>query len=221
MDYKAAIAKLSALEVEGIADLVSAVTGKIGDLEQKNYDLIGEKRNVSQRNQAMESALNAIAKELKIDGDLEVVLDQVEPRIREIAKSEELLRESKTSLESQLSQANSKVLTFERQSKISQVASAAKANPAVLERLLGDRLDDLKITEDGDVTLGDQPLQEAIAADASLAPFAVALFPQADKQDKPRLPGGSPNGEAPKSDPIAGYLARAYRGHQVIARTSG
>lgn len=223
MDYSAALAAIKGLE--NGAELASAVEGKVGAIEAKNYEVIGEKRSATQKAQAAEDALKAAAKALGIEGDVEALLDQVPTKAKEIATVNATLTTEKTALETRATEAESKVQTFDRQAKWAELAAKAGVNPKVLERLLGDKFDELKI--DGDaVKVGDKPLKDFIDADDSLKAFAPALF-QAEtpnngggNQRKQQLPGGAPGTEKPKGDPLERYAARNYGGLKALAKQS-
>jgi hypothetical protein len=217
MDFKQAIAKLKTLEVEGVAELVSAVEGRIADLEADKFGVIGEKRNALAKATTYEQALLATAKALGVEGDIEAVIGNIEPTARAIASDASQLRTEKTALETRVSEAETKAIALERQGKLAQVAAATGANLAVLERLLGDKASELAIADDG-VKLGDKPLREYVEADDALKPFAAALFPAIEKTpETPRLPSGSPKGEPPKEpDPVDGLIGRTYSGYKAL-----
>lgn len=227
MDFKAAIAKLKTLEVDGVADLVSAIEAEVSRLETKNFDVIGEKRNASQKAQAMEQALKAIAKTVGVEGDTEAILSGTEAKVQELATKAKTLETEKTALETRATTAEGKVKDFERDTKFTEFATVAGANSAVLKRLLSSRFDELKIEGEGDqriVKLGDKTLKEAIAADEGLKPFESALFPStttdSTKKTEKKLPSGSPNGKQEESpDPVKGYTSRAYGGIKAFAKT--
>lgn len=95
----------------------------------------------------------------------------------------------------------------------------------VLERLLGDKYEELAIADDG-VKVGDKPLREYVEADESLKPFIPALFPTNDSgkdrktETKPtKLPSGSPSGKTgDNKDPVKAYLKRTHTGAKAFAR---
>lgn len=215
MDWKEALAKLKKLDAEGAADLASVVESRIEALEADKFTVVGEKRNATTKATAYETALTAIAKALGIEGDLETVLTSAEGKVRELVSASSTAQSKLTELESRATTAEGKVKTFERSTKLGEIAAAAGANAAVLEQLLGDRFDDLKIEGEGDqrvVKLGDKALKEAIAADGRLKLFEAVLFPVTEKpQDKPapRLPGGSPKGtETKDKNPVSATVEK-------------
>lgn len=226
MDFLAAMAKLKGLDLEGKEELVSAIEGKVSGLESKNFEVIGEKRGVTSRVQTLESALTAIAKAAGIEGDLEAILTGAEAKIRAIATEATQLKTDKTALETRATEAEGKLQAAERKSKLAEIATVAGANPAVLERLLGDKFEELKVEGEGDarvVKLGDKALKEAIAADEGLKVFEAALFPTSTTtttttKTTQKLPGGSPNGKTDdtKADPVKSYTDRAYGGFKAF-----
>ena len=220
MDYSAALVAIKGLE--NGAELASAIEGKIGALEAKNYEVIGEKRSATQKAQAAEDALKSAAKALGIDGDVDALLDQVPTKAKEIATTAATLTTEKTALEARATEAENKVQTFDRQGKWAEIAAKAGVNPKVLERLLGDKFDELKI--DGDaVKVGDQPLKDFIAADDNLKAFAPALFQtetpaSGGNPRKQQLPGGAPGSDKEKPDPLQSYTARNYGGLKALKK---
>jgi hypothetical protein len=220
MDYTAALAKLKGLELEGKDELISAIEGKISTLETKNYEVIGEKRNASTKAQSMQTALEAIAKALGVDGDIDAILETAQGKVTGLASKVAELETTKATLETSLTEATTKVQTFERKGKLTEIAAAAGANAAVLERLFGDQIDTLAVV-DGVVKLGDKPLREAVEADDALKAFAPALFVAAAPEPAPaprpprQLPGGSPAPEKP-TDPVAAYVGKAYGGAKAL-----
>ncbi|MEO1208863.1 MAG: hypothetical protein AAFX78_04895 [Cyanobacteria bacterium J06638_20] len=224
MDFKTALAKVRG--VEGVdQDAIAALEQAFEAVDGKRFELLGEKKTAQQRLQTVEGALTSTAKLLGIEGTPDEVLEQTEPKLRALVDEAAQLRESKTSLEERATTAEGKVTTFERKDRISTIATTANANPVVLEKLLGDRLDELKIEGEGDeriVKLGKSPLKEAIAADESLSAFSSALFPAVEKpKDEkpapPRIPGGSPNGKT-GGDGSKSYVNKTYRGIRSLAK---
>jgi len=229
MDFKAALAKLKGLDLEGKDELISAIEGEVSRLEGKNFEVIGEKRQSTSRVATLETAMKAIATAAGVEGDLEAILAGAEPKIRALATEATQLRTDKTALETRATEAEGKVQAAERKSKLAEIATVAGANPAVLEKLLGDKFDQLKVEGEGEarvVKLGEKPLKEAIAADEGLKLFEAALFPttsttdtkSTDTKAPPKLPGGSPQGktEETKSDPAKTYMDRAYSGFKAF-----
>jgi hypothetical protein len=223
MDYSAALVAIKGLE--NGAELASAVEGKVGAIEAKNYEVIGEKRSATQKAQAAEDALKSAAKALGIDGDVDALLDQVPTKAKEIATVNATLTTEKTALETRVTDAESKVQTFDRQGKWAEIAAKVGANPKVLERLLADLFDELKI--DGDaVKVGDQPLKDFIDADENLKAFAPALFQNETPANgggnprKQQLPGGAPTGDKEKPDPLKRYSERNYGGLKALKKQS-
>lgn len=214
MTPKEAIAKLKQLDVEGAADLASAIEAGFSDLEAKNFTVIGEKRTESTKRQSLETALVAVGKVLGIEGDVDKMLAEVEPKVKAISTEAEQLRTEKASFTTRATEAEGKLQTLERKSKLAEIATKAGANAAVLEKLLGDKFDELKV--DGDeVKLGDKPLKEAIASDEGLKPFENALFPPTTTtttKTTTQLPNGSPKGATPETaNPVTGYIQRNSR----------
>jgi hypothetical protein len=219
MKFSEALAAIGKLE--NGSELVSAIEGELEGLKTKNFEVIGEKRNATTKAQTLETTVLAIAKTLGITGDLDTVLSSIESKAQSVASESTQLKADKTALETRATQAEGKLQGFERKSKLADIATAAGANAAVLERLLGDKLDELKIEGEGAdrvVKLGDKALKEAIAADDVLKQFEAALFPAQSsnttaKETKtpPKLPSGNPNG-SPKDGERASrsYLNSTY-----------
>jgi hypothetical protein len=201
MEYAAALAAIKGLE--NGAELASAVEGKIGALEAKNYEVIGEKRSAAQKAAALETAITSIGKSLGLEGDTESLIDQAPVKIKTIAESAATLATEKTALESRVTEAESKAEKLDRAGKWSEYAAKSGANPEVLERLLADRFGEISVNDAGAVLVGTVPIADFVAAAPELKAFAPALFPAAappetdsDTQRKQQLPGG-----APKSTP--------------------
>ena len=214
MDAKQALAKLRALEAEDAAELASVLEAALESAEQKTYTTIGEKRTATQKNNALTETLTAIARGLNLEGELDTLLDTLPNAVQDVRRTRDELSTKAQTVEQQLSEAQGKVATFERRGKLQEIATKAGANLPVLERLFGDQLDNLAVTDDG-VTLEGKPLAEAIAADPNLSAFAPALFVSTTPEPAPtppgKLPGGSPT-PAPPADPVAAYVAKAYGG---------
>lgn len=217
-------------KLENGTELVSAIEGEVEGLKSKNYEVIGEKRNATTKAQTLETTVMAIAKAIGLEGDLDTILSGAEAKVRAIATEATQLKTDKTALETRATEAESKIKTFERKTKLNDIATAAGANAAVLERLLGDKFDELKIEGEGDarvVKLGDKPLKEAIAADESLKLFEAALFPSSPSPSpspsptpKATLPSGSPKGSdgKGKKDLLGTYSDRTYSGAKALSK---
>lgn len=208
MKFSEALAAIKALE--NGTELASAIEGEVEGLKTKNYEIIGEKRTATAKTQALETAVTAIAKAMGLDGDLDAVLSGAEGKVQSISTELNQLKTAKTELETRASEAESKVQGFERKGKLMEIATAAGANAAVLERLLGDKLDQLNVEGDGEarvVKLGDKLLKEAIAADESLKPFEAALFPQTKTTNK-KLPSGTPGSDDTPVNPVNSAIGK-------------
>lgn len=209
MKFSEALAAIKALD--NGSELASAIEGEVEGLKSKNYEIIGEKRNASTKAATLESTVLAIAKLAGVEGDLESVLSTLEPKVRESLQAIATNATRITELETRATTAEGKLAAAERKSKLSEIATKAGANAAVLERLLGDKLDKLAVAEDGAVTLEGKALKEAIAADEGLSPFAAALFPQAQQNETkpaPKLPSGTPQGKPPAKDPVGATVSK-------------
>lgn len=220
--------------LENGPELVSAIETEIEGLKTKNFEIIGEKRNATNRATTLESTVLAIAKIAGVEGDLESVLTSLEPKVRESLQKLSSVEAKLTETETRATEAQTKLQGLERKAKLSDVAAAAGANPAALEKLLGDRFDELKIEGEGEsrvVKLGDKVLRDAIDGDENLKIFSASLFPtQETKQPanklpsgKPAntLPNGSPNGEQPKEEDAAlSYLESTYGGIKALTKTN-
>ncbi|MEO1399687.1 MAG: hypothetical protein AAFV72_00345 [Cyanobacteria bacterium J06635_1] len=218
MDYKAALAAVKGLE--NGAELASAIEGKVSDLESKNFTVIGEKRAETQKRQAMQTALEGIGKSLGIEGDVEAILGSAQGKVQTLTSERDAAVNEKTALETRATEAEGKITGFERKQKFTDAAAKAKANAAVLERLLGDKADELKV--DGDkVLVGDKPLREYVEGDEALKPFLPALFAEQTVPDpkgkKTELPGGNPNANNgnDQADPLKRHVAR----HRISAES--
>ncbi|MEO0988156.1 MAG: hypothetical protein AAFY20_21850 [Cyanobacteria bacterium J06639_14] len=218
MDFKEALKRIKALEVDDAAELASAIEGKVSDLESKNFTVIGEKRNATQKAQSMQDALEAIAKAVGIEGDLDAILETAQSKVSGLVSEAAQLRTDKTALETRATEAEGKVKTSERRVKLGEVASKIGANAAVLEKLLGDKIDELAIADDG-VKLGDKPLREYVEADDSLKAFVPALFPSQQPEPAPKpttkLPSGGPSSEG-KPNTLQAYLKRNRTGAKAL-----
>lgn len=225
MDYAAALSKLKGLDLEGKDELISAIEGKVGSLESKNFEVIGEKRTATTKAQTMQSALEAIASSLGIQGDLDAILETAQSKVTGLAAEAAQLREAKIALEAAKAEAEGKVQTFERKGKLSQIATAAGANAAVLEKLFSDRLDELKVEGEGEsrvVKLGDQALREFVEGDEALKAFAPALFPSTEapaQKPQPKLPSGGPKGTN-ETNPVDSYMSKTYKGINKFVKPS-
>lgn len=225
MDYAAALKAIKALDADNAEELVSAIEGKVGSLESKNFEIIGEKRNATTKAQSMQSALEAIASSLGIQGDLDAILETAQSKVTGLASEAAQLREAKTALEAAKAEAEGKVTAFERKGKLSQIATAAGANAAVLEKLFSDRLDELKVEGEGEsrvVKLGDRALKEYVEADEGLKAFAPALFPSTEapaQKPQPKLPSGGPKGTN-EANPVDSYMSKTYKGINKFVKPS-
>lgn len=230
MDITEIIKKVKSLE--GGAELGSELETAVGQLQAKNYEVLGEKHRATRERDSLKESLSAIVSTLGLeDGDLDEQLTQAQATVKTLKSELDSERAKRTEFEQKLSEAQGKVTAFERKTKIASIASAANAVPEVLERILGDRLDDLKTEQTAEgqtvVKLGDAELKEAIASDPALSPFAPALFKAADggsggangNGGKPRqggLPGGG--GTPPKKPQtdrqaaVSSYIARSASG---------
>ena len=223
MDLQKALAAIKALE--GGAELASAIESHVSGLDQKNYTLIGEKRAETAKRQTMQSALEGIGKSLGIEGDVEAVISSAQGKIQTLTSDRDAAVTAKTELETKVTEAESKVTAFERKTKFSDAAAKSGANAAVLEKLFGDKIDDLTIANDGTVKIGDKPLKDYVEADDGLKPFLTALFPDGKNdttsaKKKTDLPGGPPSdGSNDKgTDPLSQHLAR-HRGGATALMT--
>jgi hypothetical protein len=220
MDAKQALSKLRSLEAEDAAELASVLENALEAAEQKAFTTIGEKRTATQKNQALAETLEAIARGLDISGSVDELLDKLPGAVQDVRRSRDELTTKAETLETTLTEATTKVQTFERRGKLTEIAAAAGANAAVLERLFGDQIDTLAVV-DGVAKLGDKPLREAVEADEALKAFAPALFVAAATQPTPaakapgKLPGGSPAAAKP-TDPVAAYVGKAYGGAKAL-----
>lgn len=224
MKFSEALAAIKALE--NGSELASAIEGELEGLKTKNYEVIGEKRNATTKAQTLETTVTAIAKAAGIEGDLESILTTLEPKVRESLQKLTTVETKLTEAETRATSAESKIKTFERKDKLSEIAVAAGASAAVLEQLLGDRFEELKLEGEGDqqvVKFGDKLLKDAIAADPKLKLFEASLFPAAQAETKTpatpptkpaaKLPGGTPasgDGKTANSDPVSDYMKRTY-----------
>ena len=194
MDYKAALDALKKLD--GGTELASTVETELERLTSKNYELIGENRKATSKATNLQQSIEAIAETLGTEGDdLESKLKGAAERVKTLSSQ---LSEANTNLaatETRAGEAETKLTGLERKATVAQAAAKAGVVAEVLERLLGDRVSDLKIEGD-DVKLDDKLLRDFVEADESLRAFIPALFPQTQEQTtQSRLPGGTPNGQ--------------------------
>lgn len=225
MDLKEALAAIKKLD--NGADLVSAIESEIDRLNSKSYEVIGEKRTETSKRQSLETALTAIAKAVGLEGDVETILKDAESKVASIVTEANQLRTDKTALETRATEAESKVKAAERLGKVAEIATKAGADAKVLERLLGEKLEEIAIADDG-VKVGDKSLRDYVEADEALKPFIPALFPTQQKQEQkseqkpaPKLPSGAPSGNSEnKQDPVGSYLKRTYTGAKAFAKKS-
>ena len=222
MDYKAALAAVRGLE--NGAELAQAITGHVSVLEEKNFTLSGEKRTETQKRQAMQSALEGVGKTLGIEGGVDEVLANAQGKIQTVVSERDAATTKTADLEKRATEAEAKITGFERKQKFVAVAEKAGANAAVLEKLFADKPDDLVISDDGTVKVGDKPLKEYVEADDSLKLFAPSLFPggeSAPPRKKTDLPGTPPSdGSGDKgTNPLDNYLARQRTGAKVLTAT--
>ena len=194
MDYKAALESLKKLD--GAAELVPALEAEVQRLTDKNFEVIGENRTATTKARALEQSLDAIASTLGISGeDLESKLANVPEKVRSLSTQLSDSTSKASAAETRASDAETKLTGLERKATVAQAAAKAGVVAEVLERLLGDRVSDLKIEGD-DVKLDDKLLRDFVEADESLRAFIPALFPQTQEQTtSARLPGGTPNGQ--------------------------
>lgn len=223
MDYKAAIAALKKLDADDIEDLVFAIEGHVTKLEEKSYDTIGESRKNASKARALTETVQAIAKLLGVTGDdLESTL---EPKVKELFDNHKAAQTKVSELETRANTAEGKVKTLETDTKLSEVAAKIGADVKVLKRLLGDKLEEIKIEGDA-VKLGDKSVKEYVEADDELKAFAPALFPTQQKQEQkptPKLPSGSPSGGNDRSERASrSYLDSVYgkTADQLVGKTA-
>lgn len=225
MDLKEALAAIKKLD--NGADLVSAIESEIDRLNSKNYEVIGEKRTETSKRQSLETALAAIAKAVGLEGDIETILKDAEGKVQGLVAEAAQLRTDKTTLETRATEAEGKVKAAERSGKVAEIAAKVGADARVLERLLGEKLEEIAIAEDS-VKVGDKSLREYVEADEALKPFIPALFPTQQKQEPksgqkpaPKLPSGAPSGNSEdKKDLVGSYLKRTYTGAKAFAKKS-
>ena len=194
MDYKAALDALKKLD--GGTELASTVETELERLTSKNYELIGENRKATSKATNLQQSIEAIAETLGTEGDdLESKLKGAAERVKTLSSQ---LSEANTNLaatETRAGEAETKLTGLERKATVAQAAAKAGVVAEVLERLLGDRVSDLKIEGDN-VMLDDKLLRDFVEGDESLRAFIPALFPQTQEQTtQARLPGGTPNGQ--------------------------
>jgi hypothetical protein len=230
MNWQQAIAALKKLTVEGtdVAALVAAIESRITELDEKVYTTIGESRTKGTKAATLEAAVMAIAKLVGItETELDSVVSQLDAKVKAAVDGKATAETKVTALETELTTAKTKVTEFESDGKWNAIATKTGADAKVLKRLLGDKLGEMAIAEDG-VKLGDKSLREFVEADEELRSFVPALFPADSKTDsktdnkspesKRVLPGGSPKGDdkSGKTDPVAAYVSKAYKGAKSL-----
>lgn len=231
MTPEQALSKLRTLEVDGATELASVLETALSKADNKNSELIGEMRNRSQRNLSLGETLEAVAKGLGLEGVIErdtqgtyllgEKASELPVAVQGLRRSSDELKTKAEAFEQQLTEATSKVQTFERKGKLQELAAVAGANPAVLERLFPD-LDTLAVV-DGAVKLGEKPLREALEADEGMKAFIPALFPgganpkpEPEKKNQQTLPSGGPGGNDGKKDLLGRYTDRHYSGAKAL-----
>ena len=211
MDYKAALDALKKLD--GGTELASTVETELERLTSKNYELIGENRKATSKATNLQQSIEAIAETLGTEGDdLESKLKGAAERVKTLSSQ---LSEANTNLaatETRASDAETKLTGLERKAITQTASTKLGANADVLERLLGDRLKDLKIEGDN-VMLDDKPLRDFVEGDESLRAFIPALFPDQtqEKTTQARLPGGTPNGQTTPNAADQAYVRATGR----------
>jgi chromosome segregation ATPase len=200
MDFEAALEAIKKLE--GGEALAAVIKTHLTKLDEKIYQVIGEKRTAGSKAQNLEAVVTAIAKTLGVEGDLDAALNTLESKVKTVVDEHKSAQTKVSDLETRATTAETKATGLERQGKITQAATKAGADAKVLERLLGDKVDELAIADDG-VKIGDKPLREYVEAAEDLKPFIPALFPN-QQQAKPqvKLPNGSPKGQAPEAEDL-------------------
>jgi hypothetical protein len=197
MKFEEALAALKKLD--GGADLASAIETHVNSQAEKIFTTIGESRTKGAKASNLEATLLAIAKTLGIEGDVDTVLTGLEPKVTAIASDLKTAQTKLAETETRATTAETKVQGFERKGKLADIATKAGASAAVLETLFGDKIDQLAI--DGEtVKFGDKALREHVESDVTLKEFVTSLFPpteQPQSKPAPKLPSGSPKGEAP------------------------
>lgn len=222
MDFKTAINALKKLDADNIDELISAVEGHVSRLEEKSYETIGESRKNATKARTLQASLEATAKILGLEGEIETLSETLEAKVRELADAHKAAQTKLSEAESRASSAEGKISTLERQGKLRDIASKVGADSKVLERLLAEQIDNIQISGDA-VTLNEKPLKEWIEADAELKPFLPALFPQSPEQPKKpevKLPSGGPDGKPETKDLVSAYLQRTYTGAKAFSKSS-
>lgn len=216
MDFKEALAAIK--KIDGTTDLASVVEAELERLTNKNYELIGEVRTATQKAKTFESAFNAIAETVGLGSeDLESKLAKAPETVKSLQSQLTESSQKLTAAEERATTAETTLSGLERKATVTQAAAKVGAAAAVLERLLGDRVSDLKIEGD-EVKMGDTLLKEFLEADEGLKPFLPALFPTTtpdsktpEKPETPKLPSGTPDSKTAPTDPVNSYLGKTYK----------
>lgn len=203
MKYAEAIQALRDSGLENAGEIVTAITKEATELQKY-------KKQREDLETLVDAALQGFGSES----------DSYEQRLKllsgELQNTKEALEIEKTSK----GELEGKVKHLERFNLVQTAASKSGANLGVLEKLLSDSQDELKV--DGDnVTIAGKPLKEY--AEANWKDFIPALLPaklppnNLRQNSSTTLPSGSPQGSSQTPDPLAGVLG----GYKLPEKFSG
>lgn len=178
MKYAEAIATLKASEIEGIGEILEAITKETQDLE----------RYKKQRDE-LDSLLNAALQGFGNEND------SLDKRLKALSTELESTKSSLTATEQAKAEAEGKLKAYQRKELVQSAAQKTGANFEAFNRLLKAE-DEVKIAGDL-VTINGISFKDWADSEA-IKPFAPALIPQSEetpKSPKPSLPTGSPQGQ--------------------------
>jgi len=223
--YSEALAAVRGLDggaelAQVIAEQFAEVQEKLDAEKSKTYSLIGEKRSVGDRVHRLESAIIDMSKSVGFsdESDIGVLLEQIPDKVKSYSQQNSELSALKEELEARATEAEGKVKIYDRANKWQELANKAEVNQSVLEKLLGEKFDEISIDEEQGVVIDGKPLREYVEADESLNVFAPALFREAAAENNRRatLPGAPPRKADKKEDPVAAYRNRHFGGARAL-----
>lgn len=196
MKYAEAIAALKDSGIEGIGEILTAITQKAQDLER-----------YKQQRDELDSVLNAALQGFGSESD------GLDKRLKVLSTELETIRGNLTTTEQAKAEAEGKLIAYQRKELVETASRKAGANPETFSRLLG--AED-KVSVEGDRVLVNGLAFKEWSESEGIKPFLPVLIPQNSQtalqtEASPKrtgLPEGSPKGEKP--DPVKSYLNKRY-----------